>query len=100
MILALCVVGTYALNNSLFDVGIMLIAGVVGYFMQKGGYPASPVVLALIMGGNLKIYGNAFSGTDYWTSTQLMGVHEKFNPETGISELGTGKSSGLCVEYY
>ena len=50
--------------------------------------------------GNLKIYGNAFSGTDYWTSTQLMGVHEKFNPETGISELGTGKSSGLCVEYY
>ena len=36
--------------------------------------------------GNLKTYGNAFSGTDYWTSTQLMGVHEKFNPETGISE--------------
>ena len=50
--------------------------------------------------GNLKTYGNAFSSTDYWTSTQLMGVHEKFNPETGISELGTGKSSGLCVEYY
>ncbi|HFS7664350.1 TPA: inverse autotransporter adhesin EaeX/Air [Escherichia coli] len=49
--------------------------------------------------GNLKTYGNAFSSTDYWTSTQLMGVHEKFNPETGISELGTGKSSGLCVEY-
>ncbi|EIZ1218674.1 inverse autotransporter adhesin EaeX/Air [Escherichia coli] len=50
--------------------------------------------------GNLKSYGNAFSGTDYWTTTQLLGVHEKFNPETGISELGTGKSSGLCVEYY
>ncbi len=50
--------------------------------------------------GNLKTYGNAFSGTDYWTTTQLLGVHEKFNPETGISELGTGKSSGLCVEYY
>ncbi len=50
--------------------------------------------------GNLKTYGKAFSSTDYWTSTQLMGVHEKFNPETGISELGTGKSSGLCVEYY
>ncbi|WP_340536059.1 inverse autotransporter adhesin IatC [Escherichia coli] len=50
--------------------------------------------------GNLKTYGNAFSGTDYWTTTQLLGVHEKFNPETGISELGIGKSSGLCVEYY
>ncbi len=42
MILALCVVGTYALNNSLFDVGIMLIAGVVGYFMQKGGIRRHP----------------------------------------------------------
>ncbi len=49
-ILALCVVGTYALNNSVFDIGIMLSAGVIGFFMQKGGYPASPVVLALIMG--------------------------------------------------
>lgn len=50
VILALCIVGTYALNNSMFDVGIMLAAGVVGYFMQKWEYPASPVVLALIMG--------------------------------------------------
>lgn len=49
-ILVLCVVGTYALNNSLFDVGIMLAAGVIGYFMQKRDFPASPVVLALIMG--------------------------------------------------
>ena len=49
-ILALCVVGTYALNNSVFDIGIMLFAGVIGFFMQRGGYPASPVVLALIMG--------------------------------------------------
>ncbi|MBP2227792.1 putative tricarboxylic transport membrane protein [Azospirillum agricola] len=50
VILALCVVGTYAINNSLFDIGIMLAAGVAGYFMQKWDFPASPVVLALIMG--------------------------------------------------
>ncbi|WP_172329409.1 tripartite tricarboxylate transporter permease [Mangrovicoccus sp. HB161399] len=49
-ILVLCMVGTYALNNSMFDVGVMLVAGVAGYFMQKYGFPASPVVLALIMG--------------------------------------------------
>lgn len=49
-ILALCVVGTYAINNSMFDIGIMLAAGIVGYFMQKWDFPASPVVLALIMG--------------------------------------------------
>ena len=50
VILLLCIVGTYAINNSLFDIGIMLAAGVAGYFMQKWDFPASPVVLALIMG--------------------------------------------------
>lgn len=50
LILALCIVGTYALNNSIFDVGIMVFAGVVGYLMQKWDFPAPPVVLALIMG--------------------------------------------------
>lgn len=49
-ILALCVVGTYAINNSVFDIGIMLIAGIIGYFMQKWEFPPSPIVLALIMG--------------------------------------------------
>ncbi len=49
-IMALCVVGTYAINNSMFDVGIMLLAGLVGYFMQKWEFPPSPIVLALIMG--------------------------------------------------
>lgn len=33
MIFVFCVVGIYVLNNSFFDVGIMLIVGVVGYFM-------------------------------------------------------------------
>lgn len=49
-ILALCVVGTYAINNSMFDIGIMLAAGVLGYFMEKWDFPPSPIVLALIMG--------------------------------------------------
>lgn len=49
-ILALCVVGTFAINNSVFDIGIMLVAGVVGYFMDKWEFPPSPIVLALILG--------------------------------------------------
>ena len=49
-IMGLCIVGTYAINNSSFDIGIMLVAGVVGYFMQKWDFPPSPIVLALIMG--------------------------------------------------
>ena len=50
LILALSIVGTYAINNSTFDIGIMLVAGVIGYFMQKFDFPPSPIVLALIMG--------------------------------------------------
>ncbi|WP_255852450.1 tripartite tricarboxylate transporter permease [Marinobacterium rhizophilum] len=49
-ILSLCVVGTYAINNSVFDIGIMLAAGIAGYIMQKRDFPPSPIVLALIMG--------------------------------------------------
>ncbi|HLO12921.1 MAG TPA: tripartite tricarboxylate transporter permease [Pseudoneobacillus sp.] len=50
IILVLCIVGSYAINNSVFDVYIMLIAGIIGYFMQKLDFPASPIVLALILG--------------------------------------------------
>ncbi|GAA0357011.1 tripartite tricarboxylate transporter permease [Bacillus horti] len=49
-ILVLCVIGAYALNNNFFDVWVMLISGVIGYFMQRYGYPLSPVILALILG--------------------------------------------------
>ncbi|MFM1651731.1 tripartite tricarboxylate transporter permease [Brevibacillus sp. B_LB10_24] len=50
LILVLCVVGSYAINNSFFDVVIMAVAGVIGFFMQKHDFPASPIVLALILG--------------------------------------------------
>ncbi|WP_126425431.1 tripartite tricarboxylate transporter permease [Brevibacillus marinus] len=50
LILVLCVVGSYAINNSFFDVVMMAVAGVIGFFMQKHDFPASPVVLALILG--------------------------------------------------
>jgi putative tricarboxylic transport membrane protein len=50
IILILCVVGSYALQNSFFDVWIMFAAGVIGYFMQRYGFPASPIILALILG--------------------------------------------------
>lgn len=50
LILVLCVVGSYALNNNYFDVIVMLIAGIIGYFMVKLEFPVSPVILGLILG--------------------------------------------------
>jgi putative tricarboxylic transport membrane protein len=44
------VVGSYALNNSLFDVHVMLIFGVVGYLLEAQRVPLAPLILGLILG--------------------------------------------------
>lgn len=49
-IFVLCVVGSYAINNKIFDVGTMLVFGIIGYFMSKLEIPASPAILGLILG--------------------------------------------------
>lgn len=46
-----CLVGTYAVNNSMVDVVVMIFAGVIGLFMRRLGFPPAPVVLGLILGG-------------------------------------------------
>ncbi len=50
IIFVLCVVGSYAMKNSMFDVYVMLVAGVIGYFMAKVKIPSSPAILGLILG--------------------------------------------------
>jgi putative tricarboxylic transport membrane protein len=50
IVIALCVVGSYAIDNSLFDVGIMFVFGVIGYAMKRCDFPAGPLVLGLILG--------------------------------------------------
>jgi len=49
LILAVSSVGVFTVNNNLVEVWIMLIFGIIGYFMKKFGFPAAPVVLALIL---------------------------------------------------
>ncbi len=50
VIFFLCVVGSYAMRFSFFDVGLSLIVGVIAYFMEYYDYPVSPILLALILG--------------------------------------------------
>ncbi|GKX29685.1 C4-dicarboxylate ABC transporter permease [Vallitalea longa] len=50
VIFVLCIIGSYAINNNFFDVVVMFVCGIIGYFMSKFDFPASPVVLALILG--------------------------------------------------
>lgn len=49
LIVAFSVTGVFAVNNSVTEVAVMLVFGVIGYFMRKGGFPAAPVVLALVL---------------------------------------------------
>jgi putative tricarboxylic transport membrane protein len=45
----LCLAGAYAINNSLFDVGITVVFGLIGYVMRMAGFPVPPMVLAFIL---------------------------------------------------
>jgi len=49
-ILIICVIGAYAVSTSLFDVGMMLIFGVAGYFMKRADIPPAPMLLSLLLG--------------------------------------------------
>lgn len=50
LVLAFSFIGTFALRNNIFDVGLALCFGVLGYFMERRNYPAAPLVIALILG--------------------------------------------------
>ena len=50
MIIAMSTIGIYAINNSMFDVWLMLFIGVIGFLMERLRMPLAPAVLAVILG--------------------------------------------------
>ncbi|HSE76897.1 MAG TPA: tripartite tricarboxylate transporter permease [Alphaproteobacteria bacterium] len=50
IILVICAIGAYTVNNAAFDITLMLIFGVIGYVFKKLDYPLAPLVLALVLG--------------------------------------------------
>ncbi|MCL2001111.1 MAG: tripartite tricarboxylate transporter permease [Planctomycetes bacterium] len=50
LIFALCVIGSYSISNSMFDVAVMMIFGGFGFFIRKLGFSSAPVVLGIILG--------------------------------------------------
>lgn len=49
-IITLCIIGAFAINNSLFEVGLMLGFGLFGYWLNKAGVSPAPMVIGLILG--------------------------------------------------
>ena len=54
LILLFCVVGTFAINNAMFDVGIMLVAGILAYILEANKFPIAPAILGVVLGGMLE----------------------------------------------
>jgi TctA family transporter len=54
LILLFCIVGAYSINNSAFDVGVMLGFGLLAYLMEENGFPIAPTILGLVLGGMLE----------------------------------------------
>jgi putative tricarboxylic transport membrane protein len=50
IISVLCLVGVYSVRNAMFDVGVMIAAGIVGYFLRRWKYPVSPFIIGLVLG--------------------------------------------------
>ena len=50
IIFVLCVVGSYAISQRLFDVWVMLGFGVLGYVLRRNDYPVAPLVLGMVLG--------------------------------------------------
>jgi TctA family transporter len=54
IILLFCIVGSFAINNSGFDVGVMLVAGVAAYVLEENGFPIAPAILGVVLGTMLE----------------------------------------------
>ncbi len=54
VILVFCMVGTFAINNTLFDVGVMLVAGLIAYLLEENKFPIAPAILGVVLGGMLE----------------------------------------------
>ncbi len=55
VVLVLCTIGAYALNNTMQNVYILLAFGVLGYGMVKFGFPLAPFILGVILGDQIEI---------------------------------------------
>jgi putative tricarboxylic transport membrane protein len=55
IVLVLCVIGAYALNNTMDNVWTLLLFGVLGYLMAKFGFPLAPLILGTILGDQIEV---------------------------------------------
>ena len=50
MVLVMCIVGSFAANNRIFDVWTLLLWGVLGFVMNRFELPLTPIIMGFILG--------------------------------------------------
>jgi TctA family transporter len=54
IILLFCLVGAFAINNTVFGISIMLVLGLLAYVMEENGFPIAPTILGIVLGAMLE----------------------------------------------
>jgi len=54
VILLFCIVGSFAITNSVFGIAVMLVLGVIGFLMEENGFPIAPTILGIVIGPMLE----------------------------------------------
>jgi putative tricarboxylic transport membrane protein len=107
VVLVLCVIGAYALNNTMSNVYVLLTFGVLGYTMVKLGFPLAPFILGVILGDQIEInlVRSLMTDSDLWLfvtrpiSALLLGMavasivlsiwqHRRMQKKTAVAEGG------------
>ena len=106
IILVICAIGAYTVHNNTFDVIMMLVFGIAGYFLKKCNYPLAPLVLAIVLGDKAEeafrqsLLGSQGSLGVFWSnglvgSIMAIGLVALFWPliQTGWTRLRTAAAA-------
>lgn len=73
VIIVLTVIGSYAANNNVFDVYVMVIAGILGYFLKRHDFPVGPIILGFILSNLLELNLRRTIAMCYGSVSELFG---------------------------
>lgn len=86
LILVFCIVGAFAINNSAFGIGIMLVMGILGYLMEENDFPIAPAILGLVLG---ELVESNFMSSMIKADGSLMGFFDRpISATLGLLTLG------------
>jgi TctA family transporter len=74
IILLFCIVGAFAINNTVFGVGIILVLGLLAFVMEENGFPIAPAILGIVLGPLLE---DNFMSSMIKADGRLLGFFER-----------------------